>query len=77
MTMNVAASPEPVIKGHVAELRQEATDARRLASTIAASSAVRDLLSYASALEADAECWEQAFSPFLGGLMAGRIGRLH
>jgi hypothetical protein len=67
-------SLELVMMRSIAELRQEATDARHLASTVAASASVRDLLSYASALEADAAIWQQAFSHSQGGLFAGASG---
>jgi hypothetical protein len=71
---SAAVSPELVIMRSIAELRQEATDARHLASTIAAAASVRDLLSYASALEADAANWQQTFSRSQGGLFAGASG---
>ena len=72
-----AASPEMVIIVNIAELRQEASDARDLASKVAASASVRDLLSYASALEADAANWQHAFLPFQSGFIVGGVGRLH
>ena len=72
-----AVSAELVLMQSIAELRQEATDARDLASTIAAAASVRDLLSYASALEADAASWQQAFSRSHSGLFAGCAGTLH
>jgi hypothetical protein len=44
----------------VAELREEAAQARNLASTLTDPASVADLLKYASALEADAAHWGSA-----------------
>jgi hypothetical protein len=41
-----------------AELRQEAAEARDLASTLQDQAAIADLLNYARALESDATDWE-------------------
>jgi len=48
--------PNPAILA--AELRQEAGEARDLASTLQDQAAIADLLAYARALESDAADWE-------------------
>jgi hypothetical protein len=46
------------IKGEIGEFRAEAAEARKFAAIFADQRTVADLLSYASALEADAAEWE-------------------
>ena len=49
-------TPNPAILA--AELREEAEQARELASTLRDQAAIADLLNYAGALESDAANWE-------------------
>ena len=48
----------PNVASAAAELRQEAAEARDLASTLKDPASVADLLNYACALESDAADWE-------------------
>ena len=50
---------EPVAPANIAELRVEAGEARHLASVFRNRAAVADLLKYASALEVEANRWEE------------------
>ena len=59
---------------NTAELRVEADEARHLASLLRDAPSVADLLTYASALEADASRFEEAISSPRGLLTVGKHG---
>jgi hypothetical protein len=61
----------PKVASAAAELRQDAAEARDLASTLKDSASIADLLEYASALESDAAGWEDAPSASVVVLNAG------
>ena len=56
-----AAMSKDLISEEISELRAEAAEARRLASTFEDSASVTDLLNYASALDNEATQLEKAF----------------
>jgi hypothetical protein len=65
---------EAIALPNIAELREEAREARQLAFLLRDAQAVADLLAYASTLEADASRCEQALLRFRGPLIIREHG---
>jgi len=54
----LAMTEQELIRRNIAELREEADEARHLASTLDDPASIADLFKYAESLEADADFWE-------------------